>query len=87
MVCRDICKRYRFVSSNKSSRQIYLDGAVRCNSFCQIFLRWDGAFCPCCGMKLRRKPRNKQGKAMMQKIDSKRSEANLELEPFIKVVR
>jgi hypothetical protein len=87
MVCRDICKEYKFTRTDPSSKQIYLDGAKRCNSFCMLFIRYEGSFCPCCGMKLRTRPRNKHGKAMLQKIDSKRSGAKPEIEPFIRVVR
>jgi len=36
-------------------------GQKRCNS-CDIFVEWNGVFCPCCGMKLRVTPRNRKWK-------------------------
>ena len=35
----------------------YLRGQKRCQ-VCQIFLKWNGKWCPCCGTKLRTKSRN-----------------------------
>ena len=32
---------------------------------CQIFINWPGFFCPCCGYKLRTKPRNKKFKQQL----------------------
>jgi len=86
MVCRGICERYKFVRNDKAGKQVYLDGAKRCNSFCMMFIRYEGIFCPCCGMKLRSRPRNKHGKESKAKIDSKRSGEDIEM-PLIKVVR
>jgi len=72
MSCKEICRRYKFVR-NKTSRQFYLAGASRCQAHCGgIFLRWDGVWCPCCGFRLRKKPRNKHGKLMTAEIDSHR---------------
>jgi len=39
----------------------YEKGQKRCNS-CDIYVEWDGFFCPCCGMKLRVAPRHKKWK-------------------------
>ena len=33
-----------------------MTGQKRCNS-CEIFIRWDGIFCPCCNGRLRSSPR------------------------------
>ncbi len=34
----------------------YESGHKRC-SLCEIYIIWDGDRCPCCGCKLRKKPR------------------------------
>ena len=42
----------------------------------EIFLKWDGLWCPCCGYRLRSKPRNLKYKAKLRarkKIDEYRS--------------
>ena len=50
MTCKGICIRhkasYRYATGNK-----------RCQ-VCEIFIKWNGLRCPCCGYKLRNRPRN-----------------------------
>jgi hypothetical protein len=33
---------------------------------CEIFLKWDGLWCPCCGYRLRTSPRNSKFKAELR---------------------
>jgi len=40
----------------------YSSGQKRCQ-ICEIFVNWDGLFCPCCGYRLRTRPRNLKYKA------------------------
>ncbi len=47
--CRGICKQH------KASRG-YANGQKRCQE-CNLFIKWDGAFCPCCRHRLRNRPR------------------------------
>jgi uncharacterized Zn finger protein (UPF0148 family) len=49
MPCNGICIRH------KASRG-YATGNKRCNR-CNLFIKWDGLLCPCCGYKLRTRPR------------------------------
>jgi hypothetical protein len=51
MTCKGICIRYKADSNN------YANGQKRCQ-ICDLFMQWDGIFCPCCGYKLRNRPRN-----------------------------
>jgi hypothetical protein len=46
--CKGICVRYK-----ASAR--YANGHKRCK-VCDLFIKWDGLFCPCCGYKLRTRP-------------------------------
>ncbi|MFQ5970167.1 MAG: hypothetical protein ACE5J2_06725 [Nitrososphaerales archaeon] len=55
MVCKGICVRYRAQKRYSASR--YASGHKRYKT-CEIFMNWYGLFCPCCGYKLRTKPRN-----------------------------
>ncbi|MBT4327841.1 MAG: hypothetical protein HOD60_13205 [Candidatus Nitrosopelagicus sp.] len=57
MPCNQVCEKYRFVRDKH--KKIYNSGASRCNGRCQIFISFTGIFCPCCGVKLRKSPRNK----------------------------
>lgn len=54
MVCKGICTRHRAVKPHGSR---YVSGQKRCQ-LCAIFIEWDGLWCPCCGYRLRTKPRN-----------------------------
>ena len=56
MVCRGICSRHKAIRPNTGKR--YLTGQSRCQ-VCEIFINWPGVHCPCCGYRLRNKPRNK----------------------------
>jgi predicted amidophosphoribosyltransferase len=58
MPCRGICIRYR-----ASGR--YVTGNKRCHQ-CNLFIKWDGLLCPCCGYKLRTKPRHSKFKERLR---------------------
>lgn len=53
--CNEICEKYKAVVTPDGKR--YADGQKRCKS-CELFIMWDGIFCPCCGHKLRTMPQN-----------------------------
>jgi hypothetical protein len=55
MTCKGICVRHKASKPVGSGR--YALGQRRCQ-ICEIFLNWDGLWCPCCGYRLRTKPRN-----------------------------
>jgi predicted amidophosphoribosyltransferase len=46
MTCKGICIRHKASSNNYANRQ------KRCQ-VCELFIKWDGLCCPCCGLKLR----------------------------------
>ena len=60
MTCKGICIRHKAQKPSKSGR--YAVGQKRCQ-ICEIFIRWDGFWCPCCGYRLRARPRNLKYKA------------------------
>ena len=62
MTCKGICHRYKARWTTNTLR--YANGQKRCN-VCEIFLSWDGYFCPCCGMLLRTRPRSMKGKSIL----------------------
>lgn len=63
MICKDICIRHKAQKPVGSGR--YAIGQKRCQ-ICEIFLKWDGLWCPCCGYRLRTKPRNLKYKAKLR---------------------
>jgi DNA-directed RNA polymerase subunit RPC12/RpoP len=55
--CRGLClSTYKFDRQGGNS-QLYLQGAKRCQQCDGRYIKWDGIFCPCCGTRLRLKPR------------------------------
>ena len=64
MACKGICIRY------KSYRR-YAAGSKRCHQ-CNIFIKWDVLLCPCCGYKLRTRPRHSKYKEKLR--EQKRTE-------------
>ena len=55
MTCKGICLRHKAPKPIQSGR--YASGQKRCQP-CDIFIKWDMLWCPCCGLRLRTKPRN-----------------------------
>ena len=58
MPCKGICIHHK-----ASGR--YANGHKRCQT-CDLFVEWDGVFCPCCGSRLRIGPRNIKDKAKLR---------------------
>jgi hypothetical protein len=60
MTCKGICIRHRAQKPAVSFGR-YATGQKRCQ-VCSIFMKWDGLWCPCCGCRVRTKPRNSKFK-------------------------
>jgi hypothetical protein len=60
MACKGICTKYKATKPAVGGR--YNAGQKRCQ-ICETFIEWDGLWCPCCGYRLRTKPRNARYKA------------------------
>ena len=76
MTCKGICVRYKAQKPVGTGR--YASGQRRCQ-ICEIFIKWEGLWCPCCGYRLRTKPRNLKYKAKLRarvEADSIEAEAN-----------
>ena len=54
MVCKGVCNQYKAKWGTNQYR--YASCQIRCN-VCEIFVNWNGSHCPCCGMRLRTRPR------------------------------
>jgi DNA-directed RNA polymerase subunit RPC12/RpoP len=75
MTCKGICVRYKAQKPVGTGR--YASGQRRCQ-ICEIFIKWEGLWCPCCGYRLRTKPRNLKYKAKLRarvEADSLEAEA------------
>ncbi len=58
MTCKGICIRHRAQRPAVSFGR-YAAGQKQ---VCSIFIKWDGLWCPCCGCRIRTKPRNSKFK-------------------------
>ena len=63
MTCKGICSRYKAQKPVGTGR--YASGQRRCQ-ICEIFINWEGLWCPCCGYRLRTNPRNLKYKAKLR---------------------
>jgi hypothetical protein len=64
MTCKGICIRHR-AQRPASYFGRYATGQKRCQ-VCSIYMKWDGAWCPCCGCRVRTKPRNSKFKQKLK---------------------
>ena len=86
MTCKGICVRYKAQKPVGTGR--YASGQRRCQ-ICEIFIKWEGLWCPCCGYRLRTKPRNLKYKAKLRarvEADSMEAAAATEIESGAQVV-
>ncbi|MBL7017924.1 MAG: hypothetical protein ISR81_03300 [Nitrosopumilus sp.] len=58
MHCSGSCKKY-MAKGNSIEGGRYEQGQKRCPQ-CEVFISWEGLWCPCCGRLLRTKPRAKK---------------------------
>ncbi len=65
MICKGICETYQAKLHPRMGR--YKRGDKRCQ-ICQIFIKWEGVHCPCCGTKLRTKPRGRINKEILREL-------------------
>jgi len=54
MNCKGICQNHKAKKPKDGGR--YETGQKRCNSCC-VFMKYDGLFCPCCNLRLRKSSR------------------------------
>ena len=74
MVCKGVCIRHKAYGPISYGR--YAMGQKRCQ-ICEIFIKWDGIFCPCCGCRLRIGPRLFKDKAKLR-IKEKQKEKQIQ---------
>ena len=62
MTCKGICIRHRALKPKGTGR--YMKGQKRCQA-CEVFISWPSLWCPCCGYRLRTRPRNVKYKSKL----------------------
>jgi len=76
MVCKGICIRFKATGRSINGGR-YIEGQKRCQR-CDIYITWNvSVFCPCCGTRLRYKPRNGKLKLKFNKAKNEREEAEV----------
>jgi len=66
--CKGVCDKYKADKPVGIGR--YASGQRRCQ-ICEIYMHWNGLWCPCCGYRLRCKPRNVTYKEKLKETDFK----------------
>src|SRR5215204_6361690 len=69
MVCKGICVRHR-AQKPPGAFGRYATGQKRCQ-VCEMFLKWDGMWCPCCGYRVRTRPRGHKFKERLRIMNQK----------------
>lgn len=76
MVCKGICTRFKAIGKGVNEGR-YIKGQKRCQR-CDIYISWDvSVFCPCCGTRLRYKPRNGKLKLKFNKAKNHSEKAQI----------
>ncbi len=65
VACKGICIKHKAQKPARIDLSRYAQGQKRCQ-VCSMFVKWDGLHCPCCGTRLRLKPKVMR---LKQKID------------------
>jgi hypothetical protein len=82
MTCKGICIRHKAQKLVGTGR--YAAGQKRCQ-VCELFIKWDGLWCPCCSYRLRTRPRNIKYKAKLRR-GGMAKEAEMQSIPVTKAV-
>ena len=75
MQCNGSCKQYK-ASGNTREGGRYEQGQKRCHR-CEIYMVWEGLWCPYCGYLLRTKPRCTKLKRRLMLMKISKQESNL----------
>ena len=73
MPCRGICLKLKAKKPLRENSGRYIAGQKRCQ-VCEIFILWPEYFCPCCGYRLRTRPRNFKYKSKMKEAITLKNE-------------
>jgi hypothetical protein len=65
MPCKEICIRHKAQKRAGVDSGRYASGRKRCQ-VCDIFIEWDSFWCPCCGYRLRTRPRSLKYRTKLQ---------------------
>jgi len=68
MTCKGIYIRHKAQKPSNSGR--YASGQKRCQ-ICELFINWEGLWCPCCGyrLRIRTRPRTLKYKAKLRSLE------------------
>lgn len=66
LTCKGICGRHKAFRP-PSGLGRYFSGQKRCQ-VCEIFIKWEALNCPCCGCRLRIRPRNGVNRRKMARM-------------------
>lgn len=65
--CKGLCTRYKAKKPKGLGSRRYAAGQKRC-IICEIYIDYEGIWCPCCGYRLRAGPRKRQDKEALREL-------------------
>lgn len=67
LVCKGQCiVKYETKKTVAKARE---NGYKRCSK-CLVFIKYEGIYCPCCGVRLKNSPRNNKSRKIFQQFKS-----------------
>jgi len=73
--CKGICNKLT-LKEKCIGHRFYINGKKWC-SVCDIFIKWDGLYCPCCRVKMRTRPESKKARLRFYKEKSQFSKLGI----------
>ena len=70
LTCNGVCEsKYggKIREGGNGSTKMYQGGYKRCKT-CECWLKWEGMFCPCCGVMLRSQPYSMKAKRRLREL-------------------
>jgi rRNA maturation endonuclease Nob1 len=64
MTCKQICKHSEY-EAKKYIRGAQRDSYRKCGG-CSIFIKYEGVYCPCCGIRMKHSPVNNKSRKLFR---------------------
>jgi len=65
LICKGKCIiKYEIKKTVANARE---NGYKRCSK-CLVFMKYEGTYCPCCGVRLKNSPRNNKSRKVFQQF-------------------
>jgi hypothetical protein len=74
MACKGICVKYKATRPKRNASR-YANGQKRCQIY-DIFIDYPSLFCPCCGYRMRTRPKSRKWyRKMLERLEKQKKKA------------